>query len=96
MKQLKQQFKQETGASAIIDPEYIIWLEKKLSDSSGVMEEVNNDKLASNAQGGLHIMELKGKYYWLIFNYDTDFNDIDYWQEVPESLYREIKDFNDC
>jgi len=41
----------------------------------------------SNYYGGLCIMESKGKYYWLIENYDTDFDDLSYWSEIDKELY---------
>lgn len=43
-----------------------------------------------NYYGGLHITTLDGKYYWLIQNWDTDFDDMEEWEEIPKSLYDEL------
>jgi hypothetical protein len=32
-------------------------------------------------------MEKEGKYYWIIENYSTDFDDLDYWEECDKELY---------
>jgi len=40
-----------------------------------------------NYYGGLFIMENEGKYYWLIENYDTDFDDLSDWSEIDKELY---------
>lgn len=40
-----------------------------------------------NYYGGLFIMENEGKYYWLIENYDTDFDDLLDWTEIDKELY---------
>ena len=40
-----------------------------------------------NYYGGLFIMENEGKYYWLIENYDTDFDDLSDWTEIDKELY---------
>ena len=40
-----------------------------------------------NYYGGLHVMKDNGKYYWCIENYDTDFNDLNDWEEITEMLY---------
>jgi hypothetical protein len=40
-----------------------------------------------NYYGYLYIMENEGKYYWLIENYDTNFNDLRYWSEIDKELY---------
>ena len=44
----------------------------------------------TNYYGGLNVMTLKGKYYWCVENYDTDFDDLSQWKEMPSSLYNEI------
>ena len=41
----------------------------------------------ANYYGGLFIMENEGKYYWLIENYSTDFDDLSYWSEIDKELY---------
>lgn len=48
-------------------------------------------KEIGNYYGGLYIQEYAGKYYWLIENYDTDFGDINEWDEIPISLYNELR-----
>ena len=40
-----------------------------------------------NYYGGLYVMQKDGKYYWLIENYSTDFNNIDDWGECDKELY---------
>jgi hypothetical protein len=40
-----------------------------------------------NYYGGLYIMETEGKYYWLIENYNTNFDDLAYWSEIDKELY---------
>ncbi len=40
-----------------------------------------------NYYGGLLIMENEGKYYWLIENYDTEFDDLSDWSEIDKELY---------
>lgn len=44
----------------------------------------------SNYYGGLNVIEKDGKYYWLIENYDTDFNDLREWEEISKSLYNQL------
>jgi hypothetical protein len=40
-----------------------------------------------NCYGGLFIMENEGKYYWVIENYDTEFDDLSDWSEITKELY---------
>ena len=40
-----------------------------------------------NYYGGLFIMEHEGRYYWLIDDHDTDFEDLDEWEEIDKKLY---------
>lgn len=40
-----------------------------------------------NYYGGLFIMENEEKYYWLIENYNTDFDDLSDWSEIDKELY---------
>ena len=40
-----------------------------------------------NYYGGLFIMENEGKYYWLIENYNTEFDDLSDWSEIDKELY---------
>jgi hypothetical protein len=43
-----------------------------------------------NYYGGLYIKKIENKYYWIIENYDTDFNNIDEWDEISERLFLEL------
>lgn len=47
-----------------------------------------------NYYGGLHIKEKNGKYYWIIENHDTNFDNINEWQEIDESLYNELLNYH--
>jgi len=44
----------------------------------------------NNYYGGLFAMEKDGKYYWLIQNYSTDFDDIEHWEECDKELYEAL------
>jgi hypothetical protein len=44
----------------------------------------------SNLYGGLHVRETIGKFFWSIENWDG-FE----WEEIPESLYRELLAFEE-
>ena len=44
-----------------------------------------------NYYGGLYITKHNDKYYWLIENYNTDFQDIKEWSEISEKLFNELK-----
>lgn len=41
----------------------------------------------SNHYGGLFIMQNEGKYYWLIENFDTNFDVLSNWSEIDKELY---------
>ena len=43
-----------------------------------------------NYYGGLHVKKVGDKYFWIIENYDTDFEDITEWDEIPKKLYKEL------
>ena len=43
-----------------------------------------------NYYGGLNVMEYDGKYYWCIENYDTVFEDLEYWDEIDKELYESL------
>lgn len=43
-----------------------------------------------NYYGGLHILEHEGKYYWIIENFDTNFDDLDQYEEITKELYDAI------
>lgn len=49
----------------------------------------------SNYYGGLHILEHEGRFYWVIENYDTDFRDLEDWEEIDEQLYRALVEFDE-
>lgn len=40
-----------------------------------------------NDYGGLYVMENEGKYYWIISNYDTNFDNLFNWSEIGKELY---------
>lgn len=42
-----------------------------------------------NYYGGLYVREDDSRFYWVLENWDG-FGD---WEEIPESLYRELLDF---
>ncbi len=47
-----------------------------------------------NYYGGLNVMEFNGKFYWCIENYNTDFEDLEHWDEITKELYDSIIKFN--
>ena len=52
-------------------------------------------RFIGNYYGGLNVMTLDGKFYWCIENYDTDFEDLDTWEEIPKTLYNELVKYNE-
>lgn len=42
-----------------------------------------------NYYGGLAVVEVEGKYYWAIKNWDGW-----HWEEIPETLYKELIAFD--
>ena len=40
-----------------------------------------------NYYGGLNITTFDNKFYWIIENYDTDFNNLSEWEEISEKLF---------
>lgn len=40
-----------------------------------------------NYYGGLYIKKENNKFYWIIENHDTEFNNTDEWEEISENLY---------
>ena len=46
--------------------------------------------LIGNYYGGLNIMQHEGKYYWIIENHNTDFNNLEEWNEIEEELYNAL------
>lgn len=53
-----------------------------------------NVSAIGNTYGGLVILEHEGKYYWLIEDYNTNFNNLDEYIEISKELYLEIKKYN--
>ena len=53
-------------------------------------ESVNN--LNENYYGGLNLLKHENKYYWCIENHDTDFENLEEWNEITEKLYNTIKE----
>ena len=43
-----------------------------------------------NYYGNLFIRKTIAGYYWIIENYDTDFDNLDEWDEITEELYNEL------
>jgi hypothetical protein len=52
-------------------------------------------KIKANYYGGLNVQEQKGKYYWIIENYDTDLSSLKKWEEISKTLYNELIKHND-
>lgn len=46
-----------------------------------------------NYYGGLTITQNKGKYYWLIRDWDDDINDLSIWTEIDKELYDSLCDY---
>ena len=49
--------------------------------------------LIGNYYGFLNVMTLDGKFYWCVENYDTNFENLNDWQEISEKLYNTIIEF---
>lgn len=47
-----------------------------------------------NYYGGINIMEHKGKYYWMMDDWDSDEEDLTQWTEIPKKLYKTLLEFN--
>lgn len=58
------------------------------------MEEIQEIGEIGNYYGGLSVTQRNGKYYWIIENYDTDFSQIDRWEEISFELYNELLKHN--
>ena len=43
-----------------------------------------------NYYGGLLIYEKENIYYWIIENYDTNFENLLEWEQIPKRLYNEL------
>ena len=55
--------------------------------------EITEITLIGNYYGFLNVMKLDGKFYWCIENYDTNFKNLEHWQEIPKELYNLIVKF---
>lgn len=44
-------------------------------------------KSISNYYWYLYVMTNSWKYYWIIENYDTNFWDLDQWEEISKELF---------
>lgn len=40
-----------------------------------------------NYYGDLYIMQYKDKYYWIIEDHSSDFQDLSEWEEINKDLY---------
>lgn len=51
--------------------------------------EFNYNKVdgIENHYGGLYIMNHNDNYYWMIENYDTNFNELSNWKQIDKKLY---------
>ena len=47
-------------------------------------------QLIGNYYGCLNVMTLDGKFYWCVENYDTNFENLNDWQEISEEIYNSI------
>jgi hypothetical protein len=45
----------------------------------------------SNYYGGLHIMQKGNKFYWLIEDHSTNFDNMDCWAEISEDLFTALE-----
>ena len=52
-------------------------------------------KNLGNYYGCLEVKEENGKYYWIIEDYDTDFDNLEEWAEIPKTLYDELLKYNE-
>ena len=48
----------------------------------------------ANYYGCLYVNEQDGKYYWVIENYNTEFEDSEHYDEIDKELYDALIDFN--
>ncbi len=48
-----------------------------------------------NCYGQLEAIEHKGRFYWIIGNYDTNFKNLEEWEEIDEPLYRALQAFDE-
>lgn len=55
----------------------------------GPVHEVHDIGGIGNYYGGLSVVDLNGRYYWSIENWDGH-----NWEEIPKSLYDELMKFN--
>lgn len=51
--------------------------------------------LVGNYYGGIHVTMHDRRYYWLVENYDTDFNNLEEWQEIPENFFKNLLALNE-
>ena len=49
----------------------------------------------SNNYGYLLVTEHKGKFYWIIPDWDTDINNIHEWEEISKELYDSLLSHNE-
>lgn len=49
--------------------------------------EIKSIGSIGNYYGGLHVCSHEGKFYWIVENYDTNFDDIEEWEEISEKTY---------
>lgn len=59
-----------------------------MSDPNPLDEKLQRIGTIQNGDGHLLILEHEGRFYWIICGYDGDG-----FQEIPESLFRELQKF---
>tara|TARA_Y100000593_G_C4235498_1_gene299305 strand:- start:704 stop:889 length:186 start_codon:yes stop_codon:yes gene_type:complete len=52
--------------------------------------EKTHIKGVGNYYGGVWVQEIDGKFYWIIENYDTDFEEIEEWTLISQELYEAL------
>jgi len=55
-------------------------------------ENLKYIKGPGNYYGGIYVTEFEGKFYWLIENYDTDFENPEEWEEITKELFDSLID----
>jgi hypothetical protein len=52
--------------------------------------EITEIGVIGNYYGCLNIMTFQDKFYWCIENYDTDFKELESYDEITKELYESI------
>ena len=43
-----------------------------------------------NSSGALYIMEKDGRYFWLLSDFTTNYDDLRQWEEIDRDLYESL------